>query len=595
MAEKEVTWDLSELFPSITDASVEKAVSNVLGLAEAFEKKCRGKIATFTPQELLTCIREFEAFQAKLQDIALYAMLSFSANMTLPQTQALYDRVNKLEARLGKQLAFFSLELGALVKNKPQLIVDPVLAGYKHWLERVQRRAAHMLSEVEEQLIIEKDQFGVNAWEELQSKWLNTRMFEVTVLGEKKALSYGEANGLLPYPDRATRESANKAIYGLLGKDGEIFASALRSICNDWVTVSERRKYTSPMESSLLSNDTQQHIVDSLLRVIEDNAGAYRRYLKLKAKLMGLPVLGNHDVVAPLPNALDLKFTFEDAQSIVTRAYSKFDEEYAAGVKDVFSRHHVDASPRFGKRNGAFCAGWYNGKSAFILGNYTGSLNDVYTLAHELGHATHDYYAHRSQTIMNLSMPSVVAETASIFGELLLTDLLLEEAKSDAERKAVLCLVLDEAGTTAFQVTARVWFEQALYQSIKQGEYLDYKTICNHWTGARNRIYGDAVEWFPEMEAEWTMKPHYYMANYRFYNYPYVYAQMFVYALYQRYQEEGKAFVPKLKQALSAGSSLSPKQIGNLVGLDVTASDFWQLGIKRFEHFTAELEKIVGK
>ena len=595
MAQNEVTWDLSELFPSITDASVEQAVSDVFGLAEAFEKKYRGKITALTPQELLNCIKEFEIFQAKLQDISLYAMLSFSANMTLPQTQALYDRVNKLEARLGKQLAFFSLELGALVKNKPQLIADPTLAEYRHWLERVQRRAAHMLSEVEEQLIIEKDQFGVNAWEELQSKWLNTRMFEVTVLGKKKTLSYGEANGLLPHPDRATRESANKAIYGLLGKDGEIFASALRNICNDWVSVSERRRYVSPMESSLLSNDTEQPIVEGLLRAIEDNAGAYRRYLKLKAELMGLPVLRNHDVVAPLPNGCALKYTFEEAKELVTEAYSKFDEEYAAAVKDVFARQHVDASPRFGKRNGAFCAGWYNGKSAFILDNFTGSLNDVYTLAHELGHATHDYYAHKSQTVMNLSMPSVVAETASIFGELLLTDLLLEKASSAAERKAVLCLVLDEAGMTAFQVTARVWFEQALYRSIKQGEYLDYKTICNHWTGARNRIYGDAVEWFPEMEAEWTMKPHYYMANYRFYNYPYVYAQMFVYALYQRYQEEGKAFVPKLKKALSAGSSIAPLQIGNLVDLDVTASNFWQLGVKRFEHFTAELEKIVGK
>jgi oligoendopeptidase F len=219
----------------------------------------------------------------------------------------------------------------------------------------------------------------------------------------------------------------------------------------------------------------------------------------------------------------------------------------------------------------------------------------VYTLAHELGHATHDYYAQRSQPPMNLNIPSVVAETASIFGELLLTDQLLDEAKSDAQRKAVLCQVLDEAGMTAFQVTARVWFEQALYHSILKGEFLDYKTICSHWTLARTRIYGDAVEWFPQMDAEWTMKPHYYMANYRFYNYPYVYAQMFVYALYQRYQEEGKAFVPKLKKALSAGSSVSPVEIGKIVGLDVADSGFWGLGLKRFEHFIGKLEKIVGK
>jgi oligoendopeptidase F len=433
----------------------------------------------------------------------------------------------------------------------------------------------------------------VNAWEELQSKWLNTRIFNVTVKGEKKTLSYGEANGLLPHPDRATRESANKSIYGLLGKDGEIFASALRSISNDWVTMSERRKYTSPMESSLISNDTQKPIIDNLLQSIENHTGTYQRYLKLKAKLMNLHTLGNHDIVAPLPSTPDLKFTFEEAQDLVTRAYSRFDDAYAAAVKEMFANHHIDATPRFGKRNGAFCASWYNGKSAFILDNFNGTLNDVFTLAHELGHATHDYYASRSQTILNMGIPSIVAETASIFGELLLTDLMLDEAKSNMERKAVLCFVLDEAGMTAFQVTARVWFEQALYQNIQQNQYLDYKTICTHWTTARNRIYGDAVTWLPEMEAEWTMKPHYYMANYRFYNYPYVYAQMFVYSLYQRYQEEGKAFVPKLKQVLSAGSSLSPLELGKIVNLDVSDPSFWNQGLKRFEYFIEELEKII--
>ena len=146
---------------------------------------------------------------------------------------------------------------------------------------------------------------------------------------------------------------------------------------------------------------------------------------------------------------------------------------------------------------------------------------------------------------------------------------------------------------TTFQVTARVWFEQALYKSIQQGEYLDYKTICSHWTGARDRIFGDAVTWFPEMEAEWTMKPHYYMANYRFYNYPYVYAQMFVYALYERYLEEGKAFVPKLEKALSAGSSVSPLEIGKIVGLNVAAPDFWNGGLKVFERFIVDLEKVI--
>jgi len=588
-----VIWDLSDLFPNITDSKINQAITETTALVNAFEKTYHGKIANLNADDLLECLRSMEIFGAKLSDITLYSSLSFSANMTLPLTQSLNDRVKKLTADIGKQLAFYQLELGALLKNNPQIIWEPTLHNYRHMLERVYRNIKHQLSEVEEQLIIEKDQFGVNAWKELQSKWLNTRTFDVTVLGEKKTLFYGEANGLLQHFDRATRESANKSIYGLLGKDGEIFASALRSICNDWVNVSERRSYVSPMESSLISNDTEQHIIDNLLRTIEENVGIYRRYLKLKAKLMGLPMLGNHDIIAQLSGLPEQKFTFHQAQDLITRAYSRLDTQYATAVKEMFSKHHIDATPRFGKRNGAFCASYYNGKSAYILNSFNGTLSDIFTLAHELGHATHDYYASRTRTLFNMDVPSIVAEVASIFGELLLADLLLVEAKSDAEQKAVLCLLLDEAGMTAFQVSARVWFEQSLYASIQKGKFLDYKTICSHWTAARDRIYGDAVTWFPEMEAEWTMKPHYYMANYRFYNYPYVYAQLFVYSLYDKYIQEGKAFVPKLKRALSAGSSLSPLEIGNIFDLNVAAPNFWNNGIRVFEGFVVNLQKII--
>jgi oligoendopeptidase F len=590
---QQVTWNLTELFPSITSIKIEEAIAQATAEADKFERKYRGKICALTPQGLMRCLHEVEAFEAKFSNVTLYSSLNFAADMTQPQTQALNDRVDKLNAKISKQLAFYSLELGKVIKDKPQLIDDPTLANYRHMLQRVLRRVEHQLTEVEEQLIIEKDQFGVNAWEELQSKWLNTRLFEVTVLEEKKILSYGEVNGLLHHPDRATRESANRSIYGLLGKDGEVFSAALRSICNDWVNVSKRRKYISPMESSLLNNDTEQVIIENLVATVEEGAASYWRYLKLKARLMGLPVLGNHDIMAPLTNSPEQKFTYQQAQNVILEAYGRFSSQFANAVKEMFSKQHIDAAPRFGKRNGAFCASHYNGKSAYILQSFNGTLTDVFTLAHELGHATHDWYMSRSQTLLNTNVPSTVAETASIFSELLLTDLLLDYVKSDEERKRLLCMVLDEAGMTAFQVTARVWFEQALYASIGKNEFLDYQTICSHWTKARNRIYGDSVTWFPEMQAEWTIKPHYFMANYRFYNYPYVYAQMFVYSLYERYLEEGKAFVPKLVKMLSAGGSVSPLEIGEIVGLNVAAPEFWSGGIKVFERFIDDLEKII--
>ena len=593
MAKSEVVWDLSEIFPIITDPSVQKAMNDAKEMAERFASKYRGKIKDFSAKELLKCLEEYEAYTARLQEILLFAELSFAANMTLPETQLAHDKARKLEAKLGKLLAFFELEVGNLVYKNVKFISDPILANYKHALERLRRRFAHQLSEVEEKLVIEKDQFGVSAWEELQTKWLNTRMFEVQVEGVKKMLPFGEAYGLLPHPDRATRESANKSIFGLVGKDGEIFSSAFRNICNDWLSVCEWRKYDSPVHASLIANDVDQQAVDNLLKAIEDNVDLYQRYLKVKTKIMKLPKLGCHDLIAPLPDAPDMKFDFDKAKDLVIRAYSKFDDDYAFAVKDMFARNHIDAAPRFGKQNGAFCAGWYNGKSAFLLQSFNGRLNDIYTLAHELGHATHDYYFQRKQTIINGRISRVVAETASIFGELLLTDLLISEAKSDMEKKVILCKILDGAGRVIFSVTARAWFEQSVYDAIKRGEYLDHKTICKYWVAARNKAYCDTVDWFSEMESEWSITPHYFMANFRFYNYPYVYAQLFVYALYQKYLEEGKAFVPKLKQILSAGSSISPVEIGKMVGFDVGSVDFWNIGMKQYERFLKELEKIV--
>jgi len=174
MSAKEITWDLTGLFLSVNDPAVEKAITESKVLADNFEKKYRGKIGSLDPAGLLACLHEMESFYNEVGDVSLFASLSFSANMTLPEVQALYDKVSKFEAQLGKQLAFFSLELGALVKAKPEVISEPVLVNYRHMLERAQRRVPHQLSEVEEQLIIEKDQFGVQAWEELQSKWLNT-------------------------------------------------------------------------------------------------------------------------------------------------------------------------------------------------------------------------------------------------------------------------------------------------------------------------------------------------------------------------------------------------------------------------------------
>jgi oligoendopeptidase F len=203
----------------------------------------------------------------------------------------------------------------------------------------------------------------------------------------------------------------------------------------------------------------------------------------------------------------------------------------------------------------------------------------------------HAYLNGREQVPSNADPGSCIAECGSIFGELLLTDLLLAEAHSDEERRAVLTVILDEFGMAAFQVSARVWFEQSMYDAIEAGRFLDGESVSELWTAARTRIYGEAVEWLPEMKWEWTMKLHYYIPNYRFYNYPYVFAQLFVFALYRLYKEQGPEFAPKLRSLLSAGSSRSPKQLAEELGFDLTSEKFWEKGMRQAEEFLEMLER----
>lgn len=345
------------------------------------------------------------------------------------------------------------------------------------------------------------------------------------------------------------------------------------------------------MTQSLIDNDVEQEAIDSLMKTIRNNTKLYQRYLKIKAQLMGLPKLVDYDIAAPLPKSPEKAYTWVDARQEITSAYREFDEQIGSWINEMYEKRHLDAEVRKGKTSGAWCFYWLSGKSAYVLQSYNERMMDVYTQAHELGHAIHTYLTSRAQKPSNCEVGSCVAETGSIFGELLLTERLLKKAKTKEEKQAILALVLDEFGLSAFQVSARVFFEHALYEAIKQGRFLDGETICKLWLEARDKIYGDTVEWLDALKWHWTATPHYYLANYRFYNYPYVFAQLFVFALYRLYKEQGKSFIPKLKALLAAGSSKSPRELGSELGFDITSETFWQKSMKQAEEFIEMLEK----
>jgi len=593
MSKEEMTWNLSQLVETTDPTSIQKKLEAMVVEAEKIRDMYHGKIENFDAKGLLELLETKDTYTLKSEGVFKYCLLMYAANSTDDIAKQLNDAARRAFMKVDQALAFIDIELGKLLAEKPSLVTDPVLAEYKHFLERILRRAPHMLSETEERLIIIKDKNGIDAWQMLQSDWLSTRTFDIEIEGKTKTLPYGEIIGLYQSPDRDLRRKADQIVYENLGKDEIIWASAIRAVCEDHLRMCELRKCPNAMTQSLIANDVDQRTIDSLTNTIEKNVGLYQRYLKLKAKLMGLDKLANYDIVAPLPKAPKMDYSWGEARKEVVDAYVGFDEEIGGWVDEMFEKRHIDGEVRKGKRSGAFCSSWLAGKSAYILQSFNGKMGDVYTQAHELGHAIHDYFLSRMQKPSNCEVGSCIAETGSIFGELLLTERLLSKAKTKEEKQAILTTVLDEFGMAAFQVSARVFFEQSMYDAIERGEFLDGEKVAKLWVAARDKIYGDSVDWLSVMKWEWTMKPHYYMANYRFYNYPYVFAQLFVFALYRLYREQGKSFVFKLKRLLAAGSSKSPRELGAELGFDITNEVFWEKGMKQAEEFTNMLEEIL--
>lgn len=584
-------WDLSQLVEFDDPGYIEEQLAASTKAAEEFSEKHRGKIIRYNAKQLLDILEEIDRDNLQYEGVFTYAFRMYDAEMNNNIAKRLADKARAAFMSYQQATAFFHLEFGELLSKNPELVDNPILAEYKHYLEKIRRLVPYMLSEAEEKVIIAKDKNGIRAWSQLQGDWLATRKYELEIEGEIKTLPYGEIIQYYQHPDRELRRRVHDIVYQDLGKDHILWSAALRAICSDHIQMVKMRKWESPMTQSLLVNDVDEETINALLNTIEKNRGVYQDYLRLKAKVLGLKKLGNWDILAPLNDTPDKKYTWEESMQLVVEAYTEFDNEVGTWIQEMFDRRHIDAQVRDGKRSGAYCVAWHAGKSAYILQSFNGIMSDIFTQAHELGHAMHAYLGTRAQTPTNFDVSYCVAETGSIFGELLVTEKLIEKAKTKEEKRSILATVCDEFGDTAFQVSARTWFENVLYETIQKGKYLDGDLISKLWIEARNKMYGDSVDWLDEMQWWWTFKLHFYMPTLRYYNYPYVYAQLFVYAMYRLYKEQGNEFIPKLKALLAAGSSKSPRDLATEIGFDISKEEFWQKGIDQYKEFIKQFEE----
>jgi oligoendopeptidase F len=579
-------WSLADLLASPVEKTLETTLNKLEQAVTEFE-------ALREPLQQYPQGAEFQTALAKLEEIAIlksrvegYADLWFTEDTQNPAALNLRDRVDQVLTDTGNRCLFFELWFKELPDETAAALIGQS-GDLRYFLETVRRYRPYTLSEAEEKIINSKDVNGIDAMVNLYEMITNAFTFTLEVDGEKKELTRDELSGYFQNPDPDLRVRAYQELFRVYGQNSTVLAQMYIHRARDWHTEGiELRGYASAVAARNLDNDLPDDVVDTLLDVCRKNAPLFQRYFKLKRRWLGLDKLRRYDIYAPLAPS-DRKYTYAEATKRVLDSYTAFSPEVAALAKRVFDQNHLDSEIRNGKRGGAFCYTAIPELTPWVLINYQGQARDIATLAHELGHAVHAMLADKHSALtQQASLP--LAETASVFGEMLLTDRLLKEEQDQSVRRELLANALDDAYITVMRQAFFTIFEKDAHQMIVDGGTLD--ELTDHYLENLRAQFGDAVDVADEFKWEWIAIPH--MYNAPFYTYAYCFGQLLVLALYQQYKLEGEAFLPRYLKILAYGGSEAPLEVLKEAGLDVARPEFWQGGFDFLEAMLNDLEKL---
>jgi oligoendopeptidase F len=583
-------WDTAPLYPSPVSPELERDFAAAAVQAEAFRQRYLGKTVELDAAGLLQALIAYEALQEQISKPGMYAHLLFAADSEDDTNKALSQKAAEFGNLMTRQLLFFDLEIMAIPDETfASLSADERLVNYRHYLASVRRFRSHALPEREEQLLKRKDLTGTDAFSRLFDELSASFRYRMTIDGEEREFTGEELLGLLHHPDPALRELAFATFLTRHAKHGIVYSAVFNDITLDHSQELELRGYATPMEPTNIANEIEERVVERLMTVSEANYPLARDYFRLKAKLLKLPRLKNTDIYAPVGES-DRRYTFAEAKDLVLTAYREFNPAYGPTIEAFFSERRIDALPRPGKGGGAFCMGMTPSLPPYVLMNFTGNLRDVATLAHELGHGLH-FVLSGCQTMLNYHAPLPLAETASVFGEMLLTRHLLERENDPAVKTALLCAKIEDIIATTFRQNVLTRFEERLHLERREG-LLTTSRICTLWWEENEKLYGDAVTMIDPYRWGWSYISHF--IHSRFYCYSYVFAELLVLSLYRNYLQEGAPFIPRYEAILKSGAALSPADTVRPAGMDLADPDFWQKGYDLLRDLIEKLQELTG-
>ncbi|HEY5514307.1 MAG TPA: M3 family oligoendopeptidase [Geomonas sp.] len=581
-----LTWDTTPLYPSPSSPELAGAFEESTRLVAAFRERYRGKVAGLAAPGLLEALRGYEALEEALVKPQLYAHLLFAADSENDENKLLSQKSAEFGNLMGRELLFFDLEIIQMEEEPFQALQnDSQLAPYRHFLEAMRKFRPHTLTEREESLISQKSLTGVQAFCRLFDEVSASLRYSLEIDGETRELTGEELLALLHHPDAGLRERAFSTFLKRHAENEILFSAVFNNVALDHSQELELRDYSHPMEPTNLGNEIPTPVVQSLMQVSEANYPLAQEYFRMKAKLLGMERLKNSDIYAPLTDS-GRKYSFEEARAMTVQAYGGFSAEFAELADSFFSQRRVDVLPRPGKSGGAFCMGMTPSLPPYLLLNFTGNLRDVSTIAHEVGHGIHYLLAQR-QSMLNYHAPLPLAETASVFGEMLLTRQLLENETDTAVKRSLLCAKIEDIIATTFRQNVLTRFEERMHLERKNG-LLTSSHLCDIWWEENDRLYGDSVQMIEPYRFGWSYISHFIHA--RFYCYSYTCAELLVLSLYQRYLKERESFIPIYREILADGGSRTPADTLAPAGITLSDPGFWQGGYDLLNDLIQELK-----
>jgi oligoendopeptidase F len=579
-------WDLSDLYAGPDSPELKADLAEAEREAKALAADYRGKLKTLSGAAFAEAIRRYERLDERLSRILSYAQLLYARDMSDEEVGRFQQAMSERATDISSNILFFPLELNAIDDAViDRQLAHPDAARYAPWVRDSRAFRPHQLDETQELLLHDKHVTGRSAW---------TRLFDETMTGLRipvggRELSVTETLNLLSSTDSAVRKEAAQSLGKVLTGNVRLFALITNTLAKDKEIEDRWRKFARPVSSRNLENRVSDDVVDALVTAVRANyANLAHRYYKLKAGWFGTEQLDYWDRNAPLPDAPDRVLSWDEARQTVLGAYRRFSPDLAAVGEKFFQSAWIDAPIRPGKAPGAFAHPTVPSAHPYLLVNYDGRVRDVMTLAHELGHGVHQVLAGQTQGHLLSGTPLTLAETASVFGEMLTFQALLEaETDRDAKRLMLASKVEDMLNTVVRQVAFHE-FETKVHGARRDGE-LSAAQLGEIWLEVQTASLGPALRFDADYTHYWAYIPHFIHSP--FYVYAYAFGDCLVNSLYSVYQDAAPGFAEKYLDMLRAGGTKHHKELLAPFGLDATDPNFWARGLSVVSGFIDQLEQ----